>query len=325
MDLRGVLHNVYELAVFSYLPFVSLLIASLIQDRHIIIRAPNLKLNYSFARWGVKDRYAASIWVGVISFLILVAVKHVFRQIDVVPLSAGPTLLTIAGTIALSIEYFNISELYERYAKSIKILFVLSAVIVGYKSSVMTNATIAEYTHTNASNFPDAQKVITILTSFGIWMYAAVIVSFFAYVLLSILSVAKMITNDLHSARESRYNRCLIGVRPVRSARRDKELIILMSLLLGAGMTVSAPLAYFGLLKVSSIESIVKDLLVESSFQLSPSLCNVEAPEGSVMSLLPFRQAVVAIPDKKDHFRFAVIECSRKFDTLPAADDSKKS
>lgn len=325
MDRSSVLHDVYELAFFSYLPVVVLFIAGFIKDRHLIIRAPNLKLNYSFARWGVEDRYAASIWVGVISFLILMAVKHVFRQLDIVALTAGPALLTIAGTVALSIEYFKISEFYERYAKSIKILFVFSAVLVSYQSSVMTNATIAEYTHTNASNFPDAQKVITILASFGIWLYAAVIISFVAYIFLSILSFAKMITHELDSTRETRYNRCLVGVRPMSSARRGQEIILLLSLLLGASMTVSAPLAYFKLLKVSSIDVVLKGLLVESSFQLSPSLCSVETPEGSLMSLLPFRQAAIAIPDDELGYNFAVIECSRKFDALPAVDGSNNA
>lgn len=325
MDRSATLHNIYILAVFSYLPTIVIFIGNFIQTKNLIIRAPNLKINYTFAKWTTEDIYAASIWIGFISFLILAALKHIFRDLSIVPLSAGPILLVIGGTLTLSIEYFKLSEIYENYSKTIKTIFVISAITVSYKASTMTNASIAGYTHTNASNFPDAQKVITTLASIGCWIYAAVIISLLAYASIAIITFFKMITNDCISEKESRYMHCLIGTPPQRSNVRTKELIILISLLLGASMTVSAPLAYFKLLKVSSIEKIVKDLLVETSFQLSPELCGVRAPTGSSMSLLPFRQAAIAIPDDSLTYRFSIIECSRTFDKLPKLVDDKTS
>ena len=323
MNQFETLHNCYILATLSYLPFLFLGLFKIIQDKNLIIRAPNLKINYAFSQWDATNKYTTAIWIGVFSFLMLAAAKHMFREIETISLSTGPILLTISGTIALSIEHFKLSETYENHSKTIKTILVFSAVAVGYIASTTTNTSIAEYTHTNASNFPDAQRLITTLVSIGVWLYAAVIISFIAYTMICAITVFKMISNDLQSTRERRYTKCLIGSPPKRNKPKSIEIITLTSLLMGTSMTVSIPLAYLKVLKVSSVENATKYLLVKTSFQLSPELCGVQTPPDSSMSLLPFRQAAIAVPVDKTGYQFSIIECNRTFDTFPKLETAR--
>jgi hypothetical protein len=317
MSEFGALHTCYVLAVLSYFPSVFFCLAMVIQEKNLIIRAPKLKINYSFVRWDVEAKYAAAIWVGVIFFIMLAPIKHVFRRLDMMIIGLGPIALAIAGTIALYVERFKLLEVYKDNSKLIKTIFVFSALFVGYFASTMTNTSIAEYTHTNASNFPDAQRVITTLASIGVWLYAAVVISMIAYGSIVVVTLVEMRSSGRKSKQDLHYKLCLVG-RPSRKlVTASKDFVVLVSLLIGTSVTVTVSLVYLKAVKVSSIDNFAKYLLVETSFQLAPELCGIDAPKGSKMSLLPFRQAAVAVPSENVGYQFAVIECNRTFDEFP--------
>jgi hypothetical protein len=306
------------LAALSFLPIIITAIVLYGERRRIFIYAPKFRLNYSFANWSIIDSYCTSIWIGTFSFIMLAAVqKFLLTNVSIFSLCAGPIFLTITGTVALLIEHYKLKDTYENHSKAIKTILVVSAVFIGYKSNAMTDDVIAEYTLVNASNFPDAQKIIAICVTVGIWAYTAVVFSLAIYILISMITFTKMITIDKINAKENRYRRCLIGNRPITPNTKNKEMLIFASLLVGAAMTVSAPLGFVEHIKTKEIEKIVKNLIVETSFHLPPGICNVEPADGSRLSLLPFRQAAIAIPDKNSTYNFAIIECNRTFAQLP--------
>jgi len=317
MDQSVVLHNVYVMALCSWMPSLVLGLVGFIQKNHLIVRAPKLRLNYPFARWTTKHWYAASIWVGAFSFFILVAVQHVIRSFDIVLLSVGPVLLIIAGAIALFVEHFKLAEVYENHAKIIKVVTVASAIAVGYVANMLANASIANYTSTNAANFPDAQRVITTVVSLGLWVFAAVVISCLAYFLIVCITLVKIVNEELILEKQRRYKACMVGQSPKMLGHHNTELPVLFTLLFAAAVTVVAPMIYLQQMEVSKVEGVVKELLVMSSFQLSPELCGVAPPDGSAMSLLPFHQAAIAIPDDQLAYTFKIVKCTRKFAELP--------
>ncbi len=307
----------YIAAALSYIPSVLVLIAFYALKKNALILAPGFRINYTLARWTPADFYSAAIWIGSLATVALSIAQVFIRDLHVIKLAIGPTLLTVGGTIALLIEHFRLTQAYKDHSALIKTLVIASAVYVGYKATAVTNAVIAELTTTNAANFPDAQKIITIGATVAIWAYGAIIISLLIYVIVALIALFKMVSHDILKEKETRYHRCLIGRRPASSVNRNRELLLFVSLILGAAITVSAPLAYVKTLKSADIENLVKDLIVETSHHLSPTLCGVDLPKDSKMSLLPFRQASVAIPDENGQWKFVVIECDRQFSNFP--------
>ncbi|WP_146229534.1 hypothetical protein [Pseudomonas soli] len=325
MDTSSTLHSLYVLAISFYLPSIIVAITHIIQKKHLIIRAPNLKINYTTKNWPATHFYAAAIWLSVILFTSLFALKHVARDLDFLLLSVGPVMLAGGGTLALANEQFKLAKYYEQHSKKLKTAAVISGIIVGYFANTYTNTTIAEYTLTNASNFPDAQKIVTLLTSLGIWIFIAIAICFAAHAVLALITLVNMIKHDGILRKQWRYHRYLLGTPAIKTARPFRQITYLAALLVGSTLTLGAPAAYLTRLKQADVDNLVKTLVVDSSFQLSPALCGVQTPAGSLMSLLPFRQAAVAVPDAQLTYRFSIIECRRTFDSFPPIPNSPAS
>lgn len=325
MDKSSTLHNLYVLAISSYLPSIIVAITYVVQKHHLIIRAPNLKINYTTQSWPTTHFYASAIWLSVILFTSLFVLKHVARDLDYLLLSVGPLMLAGVGTLALANDQFKLASFYEQHSKTIKTVVVISGIIVGYFANTYTNATIAKYTLTNASNFPDAQKIVTLLTSLGIWVFIAINICFAAHAALALITLISMIKHDSVLRKQRRYNRYLLGTPAIKTARPFRQITYLVALVVGSTLTLGAPAAYLTRLKQADVDKLVKTLVVDSSFQLSPALCGVQTPAGSLMSLLPFRQAAVAVPDVQLTYRFSIIECRRTFDSFPPIPNNPES
>lgn len=311
--------NVFLLTVLSYALVVFAAVMVFGERFGFVIYNPNPRLKYNFSNWQGRHINCALVWGGYAFFFMLAGAQFLlFRNKDLFYLTLGPVLLVTYATIALSVEYFRLVHAYAKYSAVIKLAVVASAVFIGYKASAVTDSTIANYTSVNASNFPDAQKIITIFVTIGIWLYSAVVCSLGIYAAISTFAIFKMITSDRASVKADRYRRCLYGSAPIGGDSSKKELFMVATIILGVAMVVVSPINYVKKIKGEDLDRIAKDLLVETSFHLDPIICGIKAPDKSLMSLLPFQQAIVAIPDSKSIYRFTVIKCNRKFEELPA-------
>lgn len=260
----------------------------------------------------------------IIAFLILgIIKKFIITDIDIVFLALGPVLLTITGTVMLLNQHYKLIALYKEHSTAVKAISVASATYIGYKASAMTDASIAEFTMTNASNFPQAQNIIKICATVATWAFVAVACSLVFYGVISIAAMFKIFSFDNFS-NKNRQRRNFLGGRATKTNEESKEIIKLGTIIVGTTMLVLAPSEYARIVKADDINTAIKNLIVETSFHLDPKICGVKTPKDSEMSLLPFKEAAIAIPDEKLTYRFVVIECKRIFDDLSTlvGDDS---
>ncbi|WP_349969564.1 hypothetical protein [Pseudomonas caspiana] len=311
------------LAALAYLPVIATLLIRYAEKKYLIIYAPKIRINYSFASISSCELYCAAIWLGYICFVILAsAKKFLFDEFDITILSIGPIFIIMTGTIALVDEQYKLIAAYKENSVIIKTILIALAICIGYMASAMTDASIADFTSTNASNFPDAQKVITLIATVGIWAYIAVACSLAVYVVISILAFIKIMALDKTFSQNKQPKKNFLGAKWEDPHSQKMEILILASIIIGFTMTIIAPLEYVQLIRKDETNKILKVLLVETSFHLNPEICGFTAPPGSVMTMLPFKQAVIATPDKKSTYNFIVIECNRKFSSI---DQSEKS
>lgn len=306
------------LAALAYLPVIITLLVRYGEKKYLVIYSPKIKMNYSFASWDSSQFYCTAIWLGYLFFIILACIKEfLFDELNIVLLWSGPIFLIMTGTIALIVEQYNLIEVYKENSTIIKTTFIVLAICIGYIASAVTDASIADFTTTNASNFPDAQKVITLIATAGIWAYLAVACSLAVYVAISVIALIKIMALDKVFSKKKHSEKNFLGGRRVDPRSYNKEMLILVSIITGFTMTIMAPLQYAQLIREDETNKVLKLLLVETSFHLKPEICGINTPLNSVMTLLPFKQAVVAIPNKKSTYNFIVIECNRKFETVP--------
>jgi hypothetical protein len=321
--LRPQMPLVKILAALSFLPFIIVSLIRVAEIKHIITYAPRLRVHYSFARWTIVDSYMSAIWCGYCAFLIInLTKKLILPDMDVQIYSLGPVLLTIIATIALLIKHYRPIDYYKKHSAILKAILVAPATYIGYKTSAMTDQSIAEFTMTNASNFPNSQYIIKICATIAAWAYTAITFSLFIYLIISIGAIWKLqkLNNTLGG---NKYKKTSLGARATITETENKEILVLFTIIVGITMMALAPLEYAKTIKANEINATIKTLIVETSFHLEPKICGVDAPKDSFMSLLPLNEAAIAIPDKELTYRFAVVKCGRVYDKSAKINDER--
>jgi len=281
----------------------------------VIIYAPNMRFNYSFSHWKIQHYLSAAIFFGVLVFFVAGYTKVLFQG-NIRPIIIASYVLTAIASITLIAIRSRIVTIYKKLTFLVNSCLVLSALYVTYKSAAIADHDIAIFTTVNASNFPAAQKIITLCAAVMRWIYYSM---FAAMVIYGIVGLAMGLTIWLHekkNKKRTQWRRCLIGT-PSATLPDYREVIIYMSMFLGSAYTISFTLVLISSISTEKIDNALKELIVETSFHLPPEVCDFALPDKSKLSLIGDNQAVIAIPDKDYGYKFSVAKCERSLEKLP--------
>lgn len=316
-EKNNIMFTVKILAIAAFIPIILVSTILYLEKKNIVIYLPKARINYSFYSWDTKHSYCIAIAIGYTLFLLAGLLKKtVLPEINIYKACTVPILLITASTIALLITHYELFEKYKKHSALVKFLVLSSAIGVAYESSTTIDESIAQYTSVNASSFPEAQKILTTLCSIAAWLLAIIFLNMGIYFLIALITIFKIFAAEGFFICKKKTKRNSLGAKSTIATQERKDIILLIFIMGGSGIMSVAPTQYMQLINSNLLEKMTRSIIVDASFHLDPKLCNVQAPAESKMSLLPFKQAAIAIPNDELNYEFLVIACERKLDTL---------
>jgi hypothetical protein len=255
--------------------------------------------------------YAIAVWI--VCFFTAAAVQYKTHAVKAYAIWIIVAFLAISFAVLASIR-FKLITMYKKASWLINFALLLFGLYVTNESSAISDITIAEFTHVNASNFPSAQRVLTTISSAAYWAFYSIVAGLAVCCLLTVALVFSALTEA--SQKKTKY---IPGVtnRKLGKPIDPRMSRVLFSLLISLLYVVLTVTTYSSTLTSQKINATVKEILVKYSFHVAPEVCGLSAPDGSTVSLLSDKQAVLAIPDQKETYRFVVFECQRTLEKYP--------
>ncbi|WP_129974260.1 MULTISPECIES: hypothetical protein [Pseudomonas] len=263
------------------------------------------KLNYSIRWWGVDEYLAALTLVSLALLLLLALWTRLGSPADLsVVLQVWVTLCL--SSLVLSIRYFNLVAKFRENFWWLALTAALITLGIGQFASAWADYFIVHYTRVEATQFPVAQKTLTLLILAFTWLYAATMLGSL------IVIVTYMFMNEVKPTfRESAKRDPLSAPfwKKYKSGRSHIRRATMRWIVLGVSLfTVSSSWSVW-VFVLKHVEEGVQEALVFASFHLHPRECAIPGmPHGARAALISEKKAVVAIPGAKGYV-FETMPC----------------
>lgn len=264
-------------------------------------------------KMSAEDYLTYAIAILMVCFFTLAAVQYMTHAVNAYAVWIIVAFLAISFAVLASIRY-KLIAMYKKASWLINFALLLIGLYVTNKSSAISDITIAEFTHVNASNFPSSQRVLTTISSAAYWAFYSIVAGLVVCFFLMVALVFSTLTEA--SQQKTKY---IPGVTNRRLGKPldPRKSRVLFSLLISLLYVVLTVTTYSSTLTSRKINATVKEILVKYSFHMAPEVCGLSAPNGSTVSLLSDKQAVLAIPDQQETYRFVVFECQHTLEKYP--------
>jgi F0F1-type ATP synthase membrane subunit c/vacuolar-type H+-ATPase subunit K len=296
--------------IATYLFFAFLLeVARRCMDGPLFIRTRSKhfpwKLNYSIRWWGV-DEYLAALTLGSLGLLLLLALWAKLAS----PVDLGAVLqvwVTLClSSLVLSIRYFNLVARFKENFWWLALIAALITLGLGQFASAWADYFIVHYTRTEATQFPVAQKSLTLLVLAFIWLYAATML------ISVIVIVVYMFMNEMKPTFRESVKRDPLSapfLKKYKPGRTDIRRAAMRWIVLGVSLfSVSSSWSVLDFV-LAHAEEGVQETLVFAAFHLHPRDCAIPGmPQGARAALISEKQAVIAIPEAKGYV-FETMPC----------------
>lgn len=262
-----------------------------------------------------EDYLTYSIYLLMSAFFLLAAVQLITHAVKAYAVWIIVAFLAISFSILATIRY-RLVVVYKKMSWLVNVSLLLIGLYVANESAAICDDTIAEFTNVNASNFPAAQRALTSLITVGYWVIYSTFASLAVCCLLMLVWIFSTVT---HSSRQQSKSKYIPGVtnRPTGKAADPRAPRVHFSLLISLLYVTVTVTTYFTSLTPQKINGMAKHILVKYSFHVSPTVCGLVAPSDSKVSLLSDKQAVLALPDATNTYRFVVFQCERTLNKFP--------